>query len=164
MQLLLDRGASLHPLDERDPSVLYHAAAYADYSTVQFLLNCGARADISSALHAAAGQGKIDVFNLLLAHADEETIAKSSTALHMAASFDHGSLVELMLDRGFDIEARDQRCINTPLHSVCAADAAYPDIVRLLLSRGADINARNGKGDTPCESALDLGCHTLTLP
>lgn len=152
----------MHPLGNTEPSVLCHAAAYADHSTVQFLLNSGANVDTpvagvtSSALIAAAGHGKIHVFNLLLAHADEETISKNFAALHMAASFGHASLVELMLNRGFEIEAKDHHDSNTPLHSVCAASEAYPDVVRLLLSRGADLDARNKNGNTACTFNLRL--------
>ena len=153
MQLLLDRGARVNPSDETQSSVLYHAAAYADYSTVQFLFNSGARVETSFALLAAASHGKIDGFNLILAHADEETISKNFGALHMAASSGHVSLVELMLNLAFDPEAKEQFWGNTPLHSICAASETYPDVVRLLLSRGADIDARNRTGDTPCKAA-----------
>lgn len=130
---------------------------------VKLLLEKGAKVGRPALLGAAAA-GKIDSFKLLLNHADKDMIFKSFDALHNAASSGHMSLVDLILDQGFDIEAKDQPCSNTPLHSVCAASGAYPDVVRLLLSRGADINARNRKGDTPCEFVLDLSCHTLSFP
>lgn len=161
VQLLLDRGACL------SPTVLSKAAQSGDYEIVKLLLEKGAKVDgphddnPTYPLRAAAGAGNIDTFKLLLSHADEATISKNFGALHRAASSGHVSLVDLMLDLSFDIEAKDPRCGNTPLHSVCAASSAYPDVVRLLLSRGADISARNRDGDTPRTSSLVLAFHAL---
>ena len=58
-----------------------------------------------------------------------------------------------LLDRGADIEARDQ-WDRTPLHLACVW--GHPDTARLLLDRGADVNARDEWGDTPIDYACDL--------
>ncbi|KAI9869798.1 MAG: hypothetical protein M1830_005079 [Pleopsidium flavum] len=158
IKMLLDRGARMNPMVPTERSVLSRAANDGHYDTVKFLIDNGAKVDNpvdgnpTSALLSAASAGKIDVFKLLLAHADEATKSKNSGALHLSASSGHVSLVELMLDRRFNIEAKDQ-IGNTPLLSVCATSQAYPQVVTLLLSRGADVNARNKKGDTPLHVA-----------
>jgi ankyrin repeat protein len=78
--------------------------------------------------------------------------------LHFAAQNNWPDIVELMIERGADIEWEDEQCFDIPLHE-CAAHGAL-DVARLLLARGAKVNSVDRKGrtalDRACPNALDV--------
>lgn len=59
----------------------------------------------------------------------------------MAASRGSTALVQLLLERGANTEAKNEEDGFTPLHY--ASWSGHVDCARLLLERGADKNARN---------------------
>ena len=65
-----------------------------------------------------------------------------------------GHVVELLLDRGANIEARNGGG-QTPLHLAVANTEPY--MAEVLLDRGADIHALDGNSKTPCRLASELG-------
>ena len=73
------------------------------------------------------------------------------TALHIVAGYGLVELVELLLDRGLPIEARDSYD-NTPLHDT--AIYGQKDALNLLLDHGADIDAYNFDTNTPLYLAV----------
>jgi ankyrin repeat protein len=85
-----------------------------------------------------------------------------------AALFDaarQGNLNQMqgLLDRGIDVDGRDQGGLTALLY---AAHAGHPEVVTLLLERGADINVKGVAGDTPLMKAARKGhaeCVTLLL-
>lgn len=72
------------------------------------------------------------------------------TPLHEAALKNHTFIIQLLLDRGADINARDTND-QTALHK--AAWNNCTSAMRLLLDRGADPNARNLANQTPLDLA-----------
>ena len=62
--------------------------------------------------------------------------------LHLAADRGHFDCVELLLARGFDVNARDRLDHATALH--WAAQGGHLDVVKRLLEAGADVD---GEGD-----------------
>lgn len=72
----------------------------------------------------------------------------------IAASSDHHVVVELLLDYGADVEARD-RPNNSPLSY--AAENGSCRMVKLLLGRGADVNGRAGRFGTALQTASHRG-------
>lgn len=72
-----------------------------------------------------------------------------STPLHCAVWKGHQAAVELMLERGADVNAQNQNDHwgTTPLHA--AAHANQAAIAKMLIERGADVNARDLAGKTP---------------
>jgi len=76
------------------------------------------------------------------------------TILHSTAAYGHKDVVELLLAKGADVNAKD---INrgTPLHSAAGGAIStietqgHTDAVELLLAKGADGNAKNANGWTP---------------
>jgi len=72
------------------------------------------------------------------------------TALHFASETDEDDLVNMLLDKGADIN----RCYlyqGTALH--CAADKGNVNVINLLISRGIDSSIKNLKGKTALISA-----------
>ena len=74
------------------------------------------------------------------------------TPLHFAAGLnDNPEVISFLLDRGADIEAKDDNG-DTPLFSAAFFNDNL-EVVSVLLDRGADINAKNKYGRTPLHSA-----------
>jgi len=77
--------------------------------------------------------------------------AKYSSALFNAVNKGNIEAVELLIAKGVDVDAKDDRFIGqTPLHR--AAWKSYKEIVELLIAEGADVNAK-GFGGTPLDRA-----------
>lgn len=78
----------------------------------------------------------------------EPSYARNSSVLFFAVENMHIELMALFLDKGADIEARNQTYRDKPLQYVwrvcCDAKNIRYDIITLFLERGADPNAGDG--------------------
>ncbi|USP81074.1 hypothetical protein yc1106_08348 [Curvularia clavata] len=70
------------------------------------------------------------------------------TALHYAAREGHEAVALLLVDRGADLKAKDEKG-GTPLHSAASSWKENKAVVQLLVDRGADIKATDNNGKTP---------------
>uniref|UniRef100_A0A336L5G5 CSON003381 protein n=1 Tax=Culicoides sonorensis TaxID=179676 RepID=A0A336L5G5_CULSO len=83
---------------------------------------------------------------------DSETDSNHDTALTLACAGGHEELVELLLDRGANIEHRDKKGF-TPL--ILASTAGHAKVVEILINRKAELEAQSERTkDTP----LSLAC------
>ena len=75
------------------------------------------------------------------------------SALHEAALGGNVQVAELLLDHGWDMEARDMRTLtgDRPLHS--AAEEGHIEVIQLLAARGAEINCQASDKETPLHRA-----------
>ncbi|GLG92491.1 Poly [ADP-ribose] polymerase tankyrase [Gryllus bimaculatus] len=106
----------------------------------------------STPLHFAAGYGRRDVVEFLLA-AGASIQARDDGGLHPlhnACSFGHADVVRLLLEAGANPNTRDNWNY-TPLHE--AAIKGKVDVCIALLQHGADVNIRNTEGKTALELA-----------
>ncbi|MBI4027589.1 MAG: ankyrin repeat domain-containing protein [Verrucomicrobia bacterium] len=78
----------------------------------------------------------------------------AQTPLHTAASHGHLQIVELLLAKGAQVNAKDEYGA-TSLHN--AARSRHKDIVELLLSKGAEVNKGDFFNHTPLYRAAENG-------
>ena len=78
----------------------------------------------------------------------------STFILHDAAFNGHTQEVKQLLERGFDVHAKNKNGF-TPLH--LAAQNGHTDVLNLLIDYKAEINAKNKKGNTPLNLATLKG-------
>ncbi|KAL3981526.1 Ankyrin repeats (3 copies) family protein [Acanthocheilonema viteae] len=83
---------------------------------------------------------------------DMQTESNHDTALTLAATGGHDSLVELLISRGANIEHKDKKGF-TPI--ILAATGGHANVVELLLNHGANIEAQS---DRTKDTALSLAC------
>lgn len=109
-------------------------------------------------LGLAAFFGHTRVVEFLLAHgADVAAVARNSqrvTALHGAVARRDVEIVKMLLERGADPNAKQERGF-VPLHD--AAANGNLTLVQLLVAHGARVDARSDDGKTPGEMATERG-------
>jgi ankyrin repeat protein len=73
-----------------------------------------------------------------------------SFGLRARATYKIADIVQLLIQHGADVTARDDNC-STPLHLASSRECGKT--VKLLLTQGADINAQDGTHSTPLHLA-----------
>lgn len=77
------------------------------------------------------------------------------TPLHRSALYGRTKVVEILIGKGADINAKDQLYGDTPLHK--AVWNGHIETVKFLVSKGANVNAKDKKGRTPLYYAKKRG-------
>ena len=105
------------------------------------------------ALFVAAYKGDADLVREILATSPDKDVRNTfgDTALHVAIFQKNLSVVKLLLDYGFDPNARAIQNGYTPLHNAVAANNAAA--AKLLLQYRADKSIKNLDGLTPLDMA-----------
>ncbi len=147
-QFLLDHGADPNAVDKHGNSVLRGAVELGRADTVKLLLergvnlNGGAAGNTSAKLiEFALERYRVDVAETLLNHGAKYTAEDAGSWLHEAAGNGRETVVAWLLDRGVDINTRNERG-RTPL---LTADG-HASVMELLIKRGADVLARDNEG------------------
>ena len=104
----------------------------------------------TGSLADAAKTGNVEIVREMLA-TDRGSTHKADVQgdrylLHIAAGRGHKQLAEFLLDKGYDVNSKDQNGL-TPLHM--AAIEGEKEIAELLIANGADVNARDEDGLMP---------------
>jgi len=86
-----------------------------------------------------------------LNHLDEQ----GRTALHYCAVYHAFDVAKAILDKGCDVNIRDQNGNNALWVAVFNARGVY-DIVELFVKHGADITNKNNAGRTPLDFAKQI--------
>jgi ankyrin repeat protein len=107
----------------------------------------------SISIHQAVFDGNIEAVKQHL-DAGAEVDAKDdefvATFLHWAAAGGQNEIVELLINNGADVNAKDS-LDGTPLH--LAAREGHMETAELLIAEGADVNAKTADGGTPLDVA-----------
>jgi len=115
-------------------------------------------------LHSACKNGDARRVKALLESGKGDVNARDSefgsSPLHWAAGGGHVEIMEMLLAKGANIEAKDKDGM-TPLHAAAAKGQAAA--VKLLLDKGADVNSRRNDGATALHGAALLD-RTEVLP
>jgi ankyrin repeat protein len=153
-QLLHAAGADVHYSDEYG-TVIHYAAAGGSVAIVKWLESFGLDLRAVSVeehmlpLHWACQHDHVQMIEYFLslpeAASDVHACASGGqTPLHYAANSAADSVVQLLLQRGVDVDARDDDC-TTPL--MCANSLSA---VKLLLAAGADATAVDTSHNKQC--------------
>ena len=109
----------------------------------------------SISIHQAVFDGNIGAVKQHL-DAGEEVDAKDDkfvvTFLHWAAAGGQNEIVELLIAKGADVNAKT-KFGGSPLHD--AAIGGHKEIVGLLIAKGANVNAKGKVGITPLDLAVE---------
>ena len=98
-------------------------------------------------IHDAANSGDIEaVKNFLAAGTDVNAIDDDWTPLVFAVDKGHKEIVEILIAKGADVDAKGQYDWNA-FHG--AALHGRTEIAGLLIAKGVDVNAKNEEGYTP---------------
>jgi ankyrin repeat protein len=111
--------------------------------------------DVSDEVHEAAKRDQVDRLQELLS-TNKEWLEKRDkyqrTPLHSAARYGAFSTARFLLDRGGDVNVKDESG-NTPLH--LASIFRHDEIIDLLIRHKADVNMLNTSGQAPlCLASL----------
>src|SRR5262249_39223838 len=151
MQLLMEHGAIIDGPDSG--SAVNGCLHNGRGAAAEFFANHGAKLD----LEGAAGVGRLDVVKSFFN--DDGSLKPPATVKEMrdgfawACEFGRTNVVDFLLRRGMEIDARLKHNGQTGLH--WAAYGGHEDTVRLLLQRGAPVDAKDESFDgTPLGWAL----------
>ncbi|MFC1753152.1 ankyrin repeat domain-containing protein [Thermoproteota archaeon] len=160
-RFLLSAGADKEVLDGDSHTPLILAAREGNADIVELLIDRGVEKDAApnrwTALHEAAGEGKLEVAKALLsagAKVDPISDWRNATPLHWAAQAGHTEIVKLLIQYKADIEARSNYG-ETPLMRAVYGNRG--EVVKLLIDKGADLSVVDNAGRTPMSKALYYG-------
>ena len=141
-------------LDRQDASgatALWHAAYFGQTQRVADLLDAGADPMGHDAERIRTASRVVEVWQGIPKEANLAPKGKC-TLLHVAAArIGDVGLADLLIDRGFDTNARDAFG-STPLH--IAVFASNEPFARRLIERGADPNLHDATGHAPLDHAI----------
>lgn len=143
---LLARGADVNARDNDGRTALMDASANGHIEIVKLLLAKGADVNAKtkwgqSAFILAGFFSHTEIMELLLVNGAHVTPSEYGIAMVMPALEGRIDVVQYLLDKGADLNARD-RFGQSALGS--AASKGQMNIIRLLLDKGADVNANGG--------------------
>lgn len=177
IQLLLEKGADVNARDNRGLSTLMWEARWGTprthkYGPIKVLRDHGARVGLMEALllgEQATAQALVN----------QETDANfkgpfGQTVLMAAAERGYLEVVEALLHRGAEVNAREEYQMSALLFAVGASPNGMPPergveapkelkdpgriaLVKTLIAHGADVNASNKVGETPLQWAAHWG-------
>lgn len=156
LKLLLERGANVKAVDKDGETVLHFAARGlgSQVEIVEILLGSGANVnaqDHDGRTPLLDGLQNPEVTRLLLTQdVDVKLRTKDGlTVLHAAAGQNIPWLIKPLIDRGAEVNARNDRGETPLMFATGATDSVdKPQIAQALIDNGADVNIADREGNT----------------
>ncbi|OAL29898.1 hypothetical protein AYO22_01804 [Fonsecaea multimorphosa] len=148
-QLLLEKGAEINARNNRGETALYWAARNGHEAMVDFLLKKGASVLMKddegwTALDWAVVGSNSEVVKILLKNGVSSTKGRGR-ALFLASDEGHEQTVQMLLNSGVDVNAKDY-LDSSPLD--WAVPPGHMETVTVLLRHGADVKSRDAYGNS----------------
>ena len=167
VEVLIDAGADIEAKDVKGLTPLHYACDAGKLEIVQMLVEAGADVRVAdnegeTCLNRAANDGRTETVRYLASLREADVIRQgfqNRTALHTAVSSGHVNVVEVLIDAGADIEAKNVNG-RTLLHYAC--DAGKLEIVQMLVEAGADVRVADNNGHT-CLMLAGANGHAETV-
>ena len=170
-EILLLKGADPNPKEEEEeildstPLILAVKNGFCDI--VKMMLEKGATTSTKDrdgllAIHHAGATGHVNILLLLLEYGASIQIpdksSKKRTAIHHAVVNNQEAVLNVLLDRGMDIDFQDGYS-RTAL--ILAVEKGYESMVSIILARGANPNIVEDSDRTALHFAADTGHQTI---
>ena len=139
IEIFIKKGLDLNIKDTVDWTPLHFAAKGKCKKTAEILLKNGAKieaknSDYKTPLEISVIEGSKEVIEVL---AEEDKDKESSKTLNLAVKHDRKDVLQLLLEKGFDINGKST-LDDRPLH--IAAREGNIEIAKILLDNGADLD------------------------
>ena len=167
VQVLIDAGADMEAKDNRGRSALLRASIAGKIAAVKMLVEAGAGVRFTDTKGAtcftlAANFGHTETVRYLVGLKDVDVNHSQNngrTALHHVIHEGHRDVMQVLIDAGADIEAKDKKGFSPLLRASILGKFA---IVKMLVEAGADVRVTNNRGDT-CLILAAISGHTETV-
>ncbi|MEO6221974.1 MAG: ankyrin repeat domain-containing protein, partial [Vicinamibacterales bacterium] len=161
VRTLVRQGADVNEAQADGMTALHWAALNGDLKTIEVLLVAGAmmepltRVGGYTPLHLASSRGHAPVVARLLEAGCKPLIltATGVQAIHLAAQAGSADAIRVLIDRGADVNTRDNTHGRTPL--VFAASQNRLEAMRMLIEKGANSRLETTVIDYGQRSAAD---------
>ena len=164
VQMLVDAGVPIDAMDENRRTALHEAIEYGSDEAISFLVNSGAMSiadkEGMTPFLMAAKFDRVDLVRwyLYAGESIDQRNQKKQTALHLATESKNPQVVELLIQRGADLFARDSDG-ERPLNYM----AWYRVPVKLQRARAVtnllkDAEQRSGRGNQPSAETSCFKC------
>lgn len=165
VNFLLERGADVRAQTMEGWTALHRAVVCQDLALVELLLQHGADTTAEAASHMAkefftGARLREHMETLRVSEgSDLNPLVSHETALHWVAERGPREVVQLLLDYGADVNARDSSGATPLIRAVKNGKVQgweiNPDVIKLLLENGAEEQVKDVEGKTARDWARD---------
>jgi len=155
VRILLTAGARLDSVNEEGNAPIHIAVINDNSPIVSVLIDAGCPIDLQRSTKQIYNKKDSKKTASSFPELNSEENVKGQTPLMLATSMGNGSMVDLLVKRGANINAKTSVGL-TALHA--AASTGQNDIATLLIARGANIKAQSISGITPLHMAAEFTC------
>jgi ankyrin repeat protein len=158
IQLLIDHGHDLYTWSRyHGPPLSYAVMRNRDEAVAALVQN---KVDVNTppdgyfnSLNLASEHASIETIRLILDNGANAALERSgSQALHNAAKRGDIDIMQLLIERGADVNGASNGVYGTPLKA--AIQSRQQPVFEFMLRKGADINARGSTTKYPIDQAL----------